>query len=142
LPEAELEVVQQFVEAPAAFLTQRRQVKKPAAPFGALQVENNPFGDYAPQSTQIQGILKGLYDSFAGSLEKANGNEAEEQKAHEELMATKAAELATLEATLEKHTLDKATKSKEMAESKTLRTDTEAQLKADEVFLRRYERSM
>merc|ERR1719183_3076727 len=100
--------------------------------MSAAQVANNPFGDYAPQSTQIQGILKGMYDSFAGDLEKDNAEEADKQKAFEELMATKKMELATLQATLEKQTLDEAEKTKKSAESKSLLDDTKAQLDADE----------
>ena len=32
-------------------------------------------GDYAPASTQIQGILKDMYDTFAGDLQEMNTNE-------------------------------------------------------------------
>jgi len=35
------------------------------------------------------GILKGMYDGFSQSLEKANAEEAEQQKAFKELMVTK-----------------------------------------------------
>merc|ERR1719149_602319 len=49
-------------------------------------------------------------------------------------MATKKEELETLQATLEKHETEHAAKSKLMAESKQLRDDTMAQLKADEEF--------
>jgi C-terminal processing protease CtpA/Prc len=57
--------------------------------MSAAQVGQNPFGDYAPQSTQIQGILKGMYDAFTADLEKDNAEEAEAQKSFEELMGTK-----------------------------------------------------
>jgi predicted nucleic acid-binding Zn-ribbon protein len=126
ISEADLQAVQMFVEHPKNFIALQKT--------SALQVSNNPAGDYAPQSTQIQGVLKGLYDSFAASLEKANGEESDQQKAFEELMATKQSELETLQATLKKHESDHAAKSKTMAESKQIRDDTMAQLKADEVF--------
>jgi len=126
--ESDLELVRNFMEHPGNFVA--LQQKKTSA----LQTGNNPFGDYAPQSTQIQGILKGLYDQFTQGLEKANGDEADAQKAYEELMATKKAELATLEATLEKQEMDFAEKSKTKAESKALRDDTMEQLAADEKF--------
>jgi hypothetical protein len=80
------------------------------------------------------GILKGLYDTFTQSLEKGNVEEADAQKAFEEFMATKKAELKTLEDTKEQQELSKAQKEKKMAESKLLRADTQAQLKADEEF--------
>merc|ERR1719346_714534 len=100
--------------------------------MSAVQLQNNPFGDYAPQSTQIQGILKGMYDAFTASLEKANVEEAEQQKAFEALMATKKKELETLQLTLEKTELDQAEKTKKLADSRTDLDDTKAQLKADE----------
>merc|ERR1719299_344916 len=85
---------------------------------GFVQTGNNPFGDYAPQSTQIQGILKGMYDGFTSDLEKDNAAEAEKQKSFEALLATKKAELATLEATLETQELDAAEATKTLADSK------------------------
>jgi len=124
----ELQLVRRFAEKPEDFVSGR------AGGVSAAQIANNPFGDYAPQSTQIQGILKAMYDSFAGDLEKDNAEEAEQQKAFEALMATKQAELQTLEATLEKQNLDKAQKVKKVAESGQLLDDTRAQLEADERF--------
>merc|ERR1719316_900428 len=94
----------------------------------------NPFGDYAPQSTQIQGILKGMYDAFTADLEKDNADEAEKQKSFEALIETKKTELATLEATLEKQELDAAEATKLLADSKETLDDTKEQLEADETF--------
>merc|ERR1740130_695862 len=102
--------------------------------MSAAQVGQNPFGDYAPQSSQIQGILKGMYDAFTSDLEKDNVAEAESQKSFEEIMATKREELATLEATLQKQESDMAAKTKKLSESNVLLDDTTAQLKADEQF--------
>lgn len=114
-------------------------VQRPDGLFGghsmsAAQTANNPFGDYAPQSTQIQGILKGMYDAFTATLEKANADEADKQKAFEVLMATKKKELGTLQLTLEKEQLDETEKTKKLADAKVNLDDTEAQLKADEMF--------
>merc|ERR1719161_2647993 len=94
----------------------------------------NPFGDYAPASTQIQGIMKGMYDSFSAELEKANAEEADKQKAFEDLMATKKAELETLQATLEAKTKEHADAEKLLADDKVLLADTKKQLEADEKF--------
>jgi len=135
LSTADLRAVERFLDGPLSPLASaapRRSGGRGA--MGALQVTQNPFGDYAPQSTRIQGILKGLYDAFTSSLEKANAEEAEEQKAFDGLMATKKTEHATLKATLALHSGDKATKAKDLAESKQRRDDTQAQLKADEAF--------
>jgi len=128
ISDTNLKVVRDFMNRPEDFVGKR------SAMLSAAQIANNPFGDYAPQSTQIQGILKGMYDSFTTSLEKANAEESEQQKSHEELMATKQMELKTLQLTLEKQTLDKAEKTKKLAEDKQLSDDTKVQLEADEVF--------
>jgi len=127
LSSQDLEVVKQFIQHPENFMGHSSTVS-------AMQIANNPFGDYAPQSTQIQGILKGMYDGFTASLEKANVEEAEQQKAFEELMATKKKELETLQLTLEKEELDEAEKTKKLADSRVDLDDTKAQLKADEEF--------
>merc|ERR1712129_301098 len=97
---SEYDAVSRFVHHPDGFVGSRS--------VSVAQITNNPFGDYAPQSTQIQGILKGMYDGFTASLEKANVEEAEQQKAFEALMATKKKELETLQLTLGKEELDEA----------------------------------
>jgi len=128
LSSSDLDVIQKFIKAPENFVGGRAGV------MSAAQIAANPFGDYAPQSTQIQGILKGMYDAFTADLEKDNAEEADKQKAFEELMATKKQEQETLEATLEKQEHDSAKKTKELSDSKITRDDTEKQLKADEIF--------
>lgn len=127
LSEKDMEMVRQFVNKPESVVGR--------ASMSAAQVANpNPNGDYAPQSSQIQGILKGMYDAFAADLEKDNAEEADKQKAFEELMATKKQEQATLEATLEKQSQDEAHKSKALSDAKTNRDDTDNQMRADEKF--------
>mmetsp|Transcript_121795 Transcript_121795/g.191182 ORF Transcript_121795/g.191182 Transcript_121795/m.191182 type:complete len:704 (-) Transcript_121795:78-2189(-) len=124
----DLDAVKSFIAKPEDFLASH------ASAMSAAQVKNNPFGDYAPQSTQIQGILKGMYDAFTADLEKDNAGEAESQKSFEELMATKLQELETLQATLQKQESDEASKTKQLKESEVLKDDTVEQLKADEAF--------
>jgi len=121
----DLKAVQAFVSNPEEFAR---------SGFSAIQLHQNPFGDYAPQSTQIQGILKGMYDAFTSSLEKANAEEGEKEKAFEELMETKTAEKATLSATLDSQQDDQASKKKLLADSETQLDDTKMQVDADEVF--------
>merc|ERR1711933_77195 len=123
---SEYAAVSRFVHHPDGFVGSRS--------VSAAQITNNPFGDYAPQSTQIQGVLKGMYDAFTASLEKENADEAEKQKAFEELMATKKKELETMELTLEREQLDEAEKTKKLADAKVDLDDTKAQLTADEAF--------
>merc|ERR1719440_2610691 len=126
MKQQEIEVVQHFVEKPQDFMKSKA--------LGAVQVGQNPFGDYAPQSTQIQGILKSMYDSFTADLEKDNAEEADKQKAFEELMATKKKELKTLEGSLEDETKDAADRTKSVADDKAMRDDTREQLDSDEKF--------
>merc|ERR1719272_1201379 len=128
ISDKDLAIVKRFVEQPEDF------VGRHADGMSAAQISANPFGDYAPQSSQIQGILKGMYDSMTADLEKDNVNEADKQKAFEEIMATKRQELETLEKTLQKQTSDEADKSKQLADSKSTLDDTKNQLDADEVF--------
>jgi len=126
--EQDMQVVRHFIDRPEDFVGSRTGV------ISAAQIANNPFGDYAPQSTQIQGILKGMYDAFTADLEKSNAEESEKQKGFEALMKTKKAELAALEETLDKTTMDQAEKTKKLADSKTALDDTKEQLEADETF--------
>jgi len=102
--------------------------------MSAMQIANNPFGDYAPQSTQIQGILRGMYEAFTRDLESDNAAEAESQKNYEELMNTKSQELATLQATLGQQQADTSRKSLERDLSSERLDETKAQLAADEKF--------
>jgi len=124
----DLEVVKSYVSKPEDFM------KAHSSAMSATQVGQNPFDDYAPQSTQIQGILKGMYDAFTSDLEKDNAAEAESQKSFEELMATKKEELATLTTTLQSQEADQASKIAKLKESQVLKDDTADQLAADETF--------
>jgi len=125
--EKDMDLMKSFVAKPDAFVARRTGMS-------AAQIGQNPFGDYAPQSSAIQGILKGMYDAFTMDLEKDNAAEAESQKSFEELMATKAQELETLELTLQKQETDEAMKTKHLSESEVLLDDTVTNLANDEQF--------
>lgn len=126
--QSDLEVLAKFLERPEDF------APKKSALVEVNRHTNNPFGEYAPQSTQIQGILKGMYDAFTADMEKDSAEEADKQKGFEEFIATKQKELATLEETLKNQELDEAMKAKDEADSQAERDDTQAQLAADEEF--------
>jgi len=123
----DLKLVQHFVSKPEDFFN------KPANP-SALQTANNPFGDYAPGSGPVQGIFKSMYDTFTADLERSNAEEANEQKAFEELMATKQKEQKTLQSSLEDESKSFAEKTKKVADDKAMRDDTREQLDADQKF--------
>jgi len=127
MSENDMQVMKQFISKPESFVGKVVQMS-------AAQIAQNPYGDYAPQSSAIQGILKGMYDSMAADLEKDNAEEADREKAFRELMATKKQEQETLQATLEKQSHDEAHKSKALSDAKTNRDDTDAQMRADEKF--------
>jgi len=127
----DVEAVRRFVAHPQEFAA---RPKHDGGSFSAAQVGNNPFGDYAPKSTQITGILKGMYDAFASDIEKDNVDEASKQKSFEELMQLKTDELETLRATLESSKTSEAEKTKQLSETRALRDDTGASQKADEAF--------
>merc|ERR1719316_1001370 len=128
LPESDLNLMKEFAENPTKFV---------GSQFSAAQMgvdSTNPFGDYAPASTKIQGILKGMYDSFTGNLETANAEEADKRKAYEELHATSLQELATLTATLQMKSKEQADATKKLAEDKVVLEEATVQLAADEKF--------
>merc|ERR1719182_607650 len=119
-------VVEAFVNDPSQFASAKPK-------FSGIQ-QKGPFGDYAPDSGAIQGILKGMYDAFTSDLESKNADQAMKQKQYEELSATKSAELTTLKATLEKKKETLGADTKTMTDSDVERAETQAILKADEKF--------
>eukprot|EP00397_Hematodinium_sp_SG-2012_P018030 GEMP01018454.1.p1 GENE.GEMP01018454.1~~GEMP01018454.1.p1 ORF type:complete len:691 (+),score=169.77 GEMP01018454.1:40-2112(+) len=100
-----------------------------------MQVSNNPFGDYAPASTQIQGILKNMYDTFVAQMERSDLEEANQSKAYKSLTKTKKEESATLQETLVQKTTAHAENGESLAESRLERSDSEKQVAADKKFL-------
>jgi hypothetical protein len=127
-----IEIVKHFITKPDDFVGEKKSNGMSAAQVG--HTNPNPFGDYAPQSTQIQGILKGMYDAFTSDLEKDNVNEANAEKSFQEIFGTKMQELETLKLTLQTQEGNRAAKKKRLAESEQLLADTEAALEADEAF--------
>lgn len=119
--ESDLDLVKEFTENPSKFLS---------SGFSGVQTGT----ESGKPSSQITGILKGMYDGFVADLEKANAEEAEKQKSFEELETTKKEELATLTATRETKTQENGDAEKTLADDNVLLEDTTVQLKADEKF--------
>merc|ERR1719163_853763 len=124
----DLDAASNFVKDPTGFFS------KKSASFSGAQISQNPFGDYAPASTVIQGTLKNMYDTFTSQLESANADEAGRQKSYEELMATKSQEMATLKSTLENKQTTLGETSKTLADSQEEKAATQTQLDDDEAF--------
>jgi hypothetical protein len=114
----------------------RAFVSNPAGGMSAVQTgeTQNPFGDYAPQSDQITGILKGLYDSFVASLEKSNTEEDKSQKTFEELMESKKQELKSLTSSLDTSELEFAEKTQTLTQDKEQLDDTKVDLESAETL--------
>merc|ERR1719401_3319320 len=125
---SDIDAVRAFLERPNEYMSGHEG----RAGTSEMQVAQNPFGDYAPRSTQIQGILKSMYDTFAKDMEKNNVDEANQQKAFEELMATKKREEATLRAELQKQETFLAEKTKQKADNLVELDDVKETLAADE----------
>jgi hypothetical protein len=120
-------MVEAFVRDPTSFYNREH------AKLGAMQVKGN-FGDYNPASTQIQGLLKGMYDAMMSDLESKNAEQAINQKNYEGLMDTKKSELETLTSNLGKKTTQLGEDTKELSESNIERDETEVQLADDTKF--------
>jgi len=120
-------MVEAFIRDPTGFYSHEK------AKLGAMQIKGN-FGDYAPASGQIQGLLKGMYDAMVSDLESKNAEQAINQKNYEELMATKKSELETLTNNLNTKTTQLGEDTKELSESNIERDETEVQLADDTKF--------
>jgi len=124
LSEENMEVVERFVAKPVEFVK--------GAVFS--QTGQNPAGDYAPASTQIQGILKSMYDSFTSDLEKDNAKEGQRQKDFEAFSVTKNQELTTARSDLTTAKEGQASQTTELAQNKASSDTKKKSLAADEEF--------
>jgi len=120
ISEKDKEAVEAFVRDPSPFVHPK---------FSGIQQKN-----MQPQSGMIQGILKGMYDSFTADLESKNADQALRQKTYEELTSTKDSELNTLKSTLAKKKETVGDDTKTLTDSSIERDETQKQLKADEKF--------
>jgi predicted nucleic acid-binding Zn-ribbon protein len=105
-------------------------------PQGAMvQTKANPaLGTYAPKSDVIQGILAQMKDDFEKELGTSAEEEATAAKDHTQLMETKRADLELLTVTLTKTKVNQGEDTKQLAEDKQEREETQLQLKTDEKF--------
>lgn len=101
----------------------------------AALLQNNPFGDYAPASDRIQGILKNMLDSFRANLDRSIKDEARNKELFEGLMETKTTEFDTLSSTLEMKQTGQADNTETLASQKQERYDLKEQRNTDKSFL-------
>jgi len=91
--------------------------------------------EYAPQSTEVFGILRTMLHEFEADGKANEENEASRKEAFSSLIAEKAKELELLQQTLQDKKEELAKSQQTLADSKTERTDTQAQVKYDSSFL-------
>jgi len=120
-------MVDEFLADPAKFYS--KKTKR----FSGIQ-QKNPFGDYAPGSGAIQGILKGMYDQFTMDLERANVEEAQWQKQYEDLYVLKGDEAKTLATTIANKEQSLSDDGKELSEKTVEKDETQTQMVDDEKF--------
>merc|ERR1711933_422252 len=90
---------------------------------------------YAPQSGEIFGILTQMLETFEANLSQSQKEEMENQKAYEDLKATKEAEIAAGQEQIDKKTAELADTDEKNAQAKEDLEDTKKSLSADEEFL-------
>jgi len=89
---------------------------------------------YVPQSGEITGILDQIKEDFAKNLADVESAEADAVKLHEELMAAKAKQVATLTESIETKTVRVGDLKVEIVNMKNDLTETQAALMADQKF--------
>jgi len=98
-------------------------------------LSNSQGSDYAPQSGEINGILKQLEDELNKGLSEATGSETASKASYDELMAAKTKEVAACSASIEQKLQRIAELGVGIAQMKNDLTDTEEALIADKDFL-------
>jgi len=94
-----------------------------------------PFKSYAPQSSQIFGILKQMEEQFEANLSNAQKNEMADQESYTQLKQAKEEEIRAGQDQLAQKKSDMADANDTVAESKEDLEDTQAALSADQQFL-------
>jgi len=121
----DLQQLQYFVAHPEEFeLGQASLVQK-----------NNPFGDYAPQSGRIVGILGNMQDEMEKDKKNADAEFVEKTAAHNHLLNAKRVELESLKAGKASREAELATDEKDRADRMRNKKDNLVQTKATQESL-------
>merc|ERR1719454_1485055 len=105
------------------------------APGDYFDAEPTFKQSYAPQSGEIFGILRQMKETFESNLANSQKEEAESQKAYEDLKAAKEEEIAAGQAQIDTKTQELADTDEKNAKAKEDVEDTKKSLSADEQFL-------
>mmetsp|Transcript_77978 Transcript_77978/g.141818 ORF Transcript_77978/g.141818 Transcript_77978/m.141818 type:complete len:704 (-) Transcript_77978:119-2230(-) len=129
--DTDLHSLQVFLQRPTDFVGAEKRT------LSAAQVgqQNNPFGDYAPRSDVIQGILKQMAADFHADIVKNDAAEEDAAKAFQKLMSTRQQELEALDTALEEEELSLATSKEDLANTRMNLDETIQDKKNDEQFV-------
>jgi len=111
----------QFQQAVSAFLQQHK--------------DGSPHQEFAPQSGEIFGILKGMQESFETNLVNSQEEEKEGVRAFNELKAAKTVEIDDAKEQVESKAEAKASTDEQLSTSKEDLEDTRSTVTADTEFL-------
>merc|ERR1719261_306491 len=89
----------------------------------------------APASAEVFGVLKQMKESFETSLKTSQEDEADAQKAYDEMKEAKDAEISSGKDVIDSKTKQSAENVEALAQAKADLKDTTATLGADEKFL-------
>jgi len=134
--------LQKAMESHAAALQGVLTRSERRAAMAFIQTEGDHFDaeptfkqSYAPQSGEVFGILRQMKETFEANLANSQKEEAESQKAYEELKAAKEEEIAAGQAQIDTKTQELADTDEKNAQAKQDVVDTKKSLGADEEFL-------
>merc|ERR1719163_1965282 len=105
------------------------------APEDYFDAEPTFKQSYAPQSGEIFGILRQMKETFEANLSNSQKEEAESQKAYEDLKAAKEEEIKAGQDQIDAKTQELADTDEKNAKAKEDVVDTKESLAADEEFL-------
>jgi len=97
---------------------------------------NNPNGDYAPASMQIQGIFKSMLDAVVADLADAKTTEDTAETAFQSLLSQKLQQEAVLASERDLSIATQAEDEQSLANQNTLRDTTKANMEADQEFFK------
>merc|ERR1719387_1444595 len=100
-----------------------------------IQQKKSPHQEYASQSGEILGVLKGMQESFEQNLENAKTEESDAVESYNKLKSAKTEEIADAQAQVNLKAEKKAKTDEQLSTSKEELADTRAQVSEDTEFL-------
>jgi len=111
------------------------QLHKLQALFQSGHKQPAHLGEYAPQSGEIFGIMKGMKESFEGNLANSQADEKEAVATFQQVKATKTEEISTAKTQVDNKKAELADTDETREQSKEDLEDTRRAVTADQAFL-------